>query len=216
MTENVMKIFDILGVEPNEKFKIKYNGKIYDKYYIDKYLKLIVDKENFITSFTTLDIITGNIEIIKISKYDFTEEEKKILRCFKQIGYNYIARDKDGILALYSNKPYKITNMWNYQDGEYIDLRIKMFESIKWQDPEPFEIPDIENEPEYETDKKKIKDRLKNILKDTNNLCMLSSCRECIYSSKNNGNKDSDIRCNLKLFIDELIGNNFTFLKSEE
>ena len=29
MTDNVRKIFDILGVEPNEKFKIKGDEKIY-------------------------------------------------------------------------------------------------------------------------------------------------------------------------------------------
>lgn len=212
MTENARKIFDMLGVEPNEKFKIKYDGKIYDKYYIDKYLKLIVDKENFITSFTTLDIITGNIEIIKISKYDFTEEEKNTLKGLKLLKFNYIARNQVGELIAYTDKPEKnyTLSIWQYQFGEMTYVNPNMFKSIKWEDSKPFKIPDLEDESEYEIDEKKIEEKLLEIYLKTKQKCDNLTCKECPYDTVNH------IECEVNLFIDELIANNFTFLKSEE
>ena len=212
MTENVRKIFDILGVEPNEKFKIKYDGKIYDKYYIDKYLKLICDKENFITSFTTLDIITGNIEIIKISKYDFTEEEKNTLKGLKLLKFNYIARNQVGELIAYTDKPEKnyTLSIWQYQFGEMIYVNSNMFKSIKWEDSKPFKIPNIEDKPKYETDEKKIEEKMIGIYAQTKQRCNNLNCNECSWDCVNY------MPCNEKMFIDELIANNFTFLKSEE
>lgn len=212
MTENVRKIFDILGVEPNEKFKIKYDGKIYDKYYIDKYLKLIVDKENFITSFTTLDIITGNIEIIKISKYDFTEEEKNTLKGLKLLKFNYIARNQVGELIAYTDKPEKnyTLSIWQYQFGEMTYVNPNMFKSIKWEDSKPFKIPNIEDKPKYETDEKKIEEKIIEIYYKADKKCDDLTCEECPYERCNY------IMCDKAMFIDELIGNNFTFLKSEE
>ena len=218
MTENARKIFDILGVEPNEKFKIKYDGKIYDKYYIDKYLKLIVDKENFITSFTTLDIITGNIEIIKIPKYEFTEGEKNALKGLKLLKFNYIARNETGELIAYTDKPEKnyTLSVWQDQFGEITYVNPHMFKSIKWKDSEPFEISDFEDELEYETDKEKIKDQLKTIFRNVFDICTELKCDECNYIHKYNDDKYSNIKCKERMAIDELIKNNFTFLKSEE
>ena len=212
MTENVMKIFDILGVEPNEKFKIKYDGKIYDKYYIDKYLKLIADKENFITSFTTLDIITGNIEIIKIPKYEFTKEENDALKGLKLLKFNYIARNETGQLIAYTDKPKKnyTLSVWQEQFGEITYVNSNMFKSIKWKDSEPFKIPDFEDEQEYETDKKKIEEKIIEIYYKADKKCDDSTCEECPYKIR------SYIMCNKSMFFDELIENNFTFLKSEE
>ena len=211
MTENVRKIFDILGVEPNEKFKIKYDGKIYDGYYINKYLKLMVNKENFITSFTTLDIITGHIEIIKIPKYEFTKEENDALKGLKLLKFNYIARNETGELIAYTDKPEKnyTLSVWQYQFGEITYVNPNMFKSIKWKDSEPFEIPDFKDEPEYETDEKKIEDRLIEIYKIKKTICNSTSCGNCDYQL-------CTIECIQKMFIDALIENNFTFLKSEE
>lgn len=205
MTENARKIFDMLGVELNERFKLD-NSKYCYTYYIDENLIVRIDKTNNPSICNVLDIIREDIKIIKIPKYEFTKEEKKILRCFKQIGYNYIARDEDGELALYSNKPYKKTTMWNYHDGEYIDLRIKMFESIKWEDSEPFEIPDIENEPEYETDKEKIKNKLKSISTICQTKCDKLDCCECKFFASGD--------CNYDMFIEMIIDNGFTFSKN--
>ena len=213
MTENVRKTFDMLGVEPDERFKIKTeSGFVFeDKYYISENLVFFIDKEGYSTGSNVLDVIKGYVEIIKIPKYEFTKEEKKILRCFKQIGYNYIVRDENGRLSLFYDKPYKIITVWNCSDGKYtiIHTENNMFKSIKWEDSEPFEIPDFEYEQEYETDKKKIEDKLIEIYKINNSICTNTSCNYCAYQF-------SDIDCEYKMFIDNLIENNFTFLKSEE
>ena len=213
MTENVRKIFDILGVKPNEKFNIKYDGKIYDKYYyIDKYLKLIVDKENVITSFTILDIITGNIEIIKIPKYEFTKEENDALKGLKLLKFNYIARNEIGELIAYTDKPEKnyTLSVWQYQFGEITYVNSNMFKSIKWEDSKPFKIPNIEDKPKYETNEKKIEEKMIGIYAQAKQRCNNLNCNECSWDCVNY------MPCNEKMFIDELIANNFTFLKSEE
>lgn len=212
MTENVRKIFDIIGVKPNERFKVKCDYETYnDYYYINENLKFQIDKEDYVTSLTTLDVIRGDIEIVKIPKYEFTKEEKIILKGFKQIGYNYIVRDENGRLSLFYDKPHKIITVWNCSDGKYtiIHTENNMFKSIKWEDSEPFEIPNFENKQEYETDKEQIKNKLIEIYKINNSICTSTSCNYCDYQF-------SDIGCEYKMFIDNLIENNFTFLKSEE
>lgn len=85
MTDNVKKVFDLLGVEPNEKFKIQYNDK--DSYYIGETLYYI--NENLIICNQVSPapnnwlqrIIVGELEIIKLQKKkklrDLTAEEYK-------------------------------------------------------------------------------------------------------------------------------------------
>ncbi len=80
MNDNVRKVFDILGVEPNEEFKI--DGYDY-KYYIDSNLEIYAISYNphAILKFTEIfmEIIKNPERIIKIPKTkklrDLTEEE---------------------------------------------------------------------------------------------------------------------------------------------
>lgn len=78
MTDNVRKIFDILDVEPNEKFEID----IYDgTFYFDQKL-IIHDKYDYPTGLSLQSFINGRYKIIKLPKEankkklrDITEEE---------------------------------------------------------------------------------------------------------------------------------------------
>lgn len=81
MNNNVRKIFDMLGVEPNEKFKIEgyYDGT----FYFDQQL-ILHNKYNFQTGFGLQSFINGNFKIIKLPKEpktkklrDWTMEEYK-------------------------------------------------------------------------------------------------------------------------------------------
>lgn len=77
--------------------------------------------------------------------------------------YKYIARDKNGILYAYENKPYKSRGSegWNFHT---YDERMKArtlewlnvdFPMVKWEDPEPWLIEDLKKLEvceEYETD----------------------------------------------------------------
>ena len=78
MTDNVRKVFDMLGVEPNEIFKVDGLGECYIDSNLDIYLHTggIKLKSNLI-----IDIIKGNDTIIKLPKKkklrDLTPEEYK-------------------------------------------------------------------------------------------------------------------------------------------
>lgn len=78
MTDNVRKIFDMLGVEPNEKFKIK---GLSDTFYIDDALMLFVVETNQTWLNTLRYLLNGTYEIIKLPKKkklrDLTVEEYK-------------------------------------------------------------------------------------------------------------------------------------------
>lgn len=85
MTENAKKIFEMLGVEPNERFKIQYNEK--NSYYIGETLYYI--NENLIICNQVSSapdnwlqrIIVGELQIVKLPRKkklrDLTPEEYK-------------------------------------------------------------------------------------------------------------------------------------------
>ena len=79
MTENARKVFDLLGVEPNEKFKI-YDGynEFNETFYINEEL-FIVDNNGYKISVLS-NLLNGTYLIIKLPKkkkklMDLTEEE---------------------------------------------------------------------------------------------------------------------------------------------
>lgn len=77
MNDNVRKVFDMLGVEPNEEFKIKGNGDTI--YRIDEELYIYRDNEILCSDKGLNNLITGYFKIIKLPKTkklrDLTEEE---------------------------------------------------------------------------------------------------------------------------------------------
>lgn len=76
MNENVRKIFSMLGVEPNEKFKIEryYDGT----FYFDQQL-ILHNKYDYQADFSLQSFINGTNKIIKLPKKkklrDLTKEE---------------------------------------------------------------------------------------------------------------------------------------------
>lgn len=67
----------------------------------------------------------------------------------------YLARDKDGSLWLYEEKPLKQNDNWLCVSGDCQMLDINVFPEIKWENNEPLElipksIKDEENMEEYE------------------------------------------------------------------
>ena len=82
MNDNVRKVFDILGVEPYEKFKIEGNEDTI--YYIDEELYVHRDKEILCSDKGLNNLINGYFKIIKLPKKkklrDLTPEEWNIFR----------------------------------------------------------------------------------------------------------------------------------------
>lgn len=74
-----------------------------------------------------------------------TEDEKVILRNLSK-KFNWIARDKNGNLFVYCNKPFKSEVMWipqKHADLTDISCFEHLFQFIKWQDEEPYLIEDL-------------------------------------------------------------------------
>ena len=91
---------------------------------------------------------------LKISLLKLLEEYKKpepiqltwfeyeYLKFAKENEYNFIARDKNNNLYLYSNKPWKAENDWDYEDRT-TPVFAELFKFVKWKDEEPYNIDEI-------------------------------------------------------------------------
>lgn len=77
---------------------------------------------------------------------EFSEDEKVIARNINK-EYRWIARDSDGVLCIYKEKPKKSGSIWNIRSGAYkietLDGFSYMFLAIKWEDDEPTRISGI-------------------------------------------------------------------------
>lgn len=72
-----------------------------------------------------------------------TEDEKIILKNINK-DYKWIARDVDGQLFVYSDKPIKLTNCWGrYAHESPLYVYSHLFTGVKWEDEEPYLIEDL-------------------------------------------------------------------------
>lgn len=61
----------------------------------------------------------------------------------------YIARDKNGSLFIFEEKPYKSVIEWvnsNMNDCEIMEISASLFPEVKWEDEEPTEIKLVKKE----------------------------------------------------------------------
>ena len=106
-------------------------------------------------TFANLDGGTGHnhiiyefeeIELTIPKEHQFSEDEKTILKSIDK-KWKLIARDEDGELFLFTDKPKKDNNGWqlvNFKTS-YTSLNIFefLFQSIQWTDDEPVEIAKV-------------------------------------------------------------------------
>ena len=129
MTENVRKIFDMLGVEPNEKFKIAEHND--GKFYIADDLSIIDDKGAERPTNMLRALLNGRITIIKLPK----ESKKKKLRDLTEEEYEkWIAKYCDNGIISCRDCVFKYVNCdkhfsWvNYKDlysDKFLDQEIE-------------------------------------------------------------------------------------------
>lgn len=74
----------------------------------------------------------------------FTNDEKAIARNIDE-EYKWIARDRDGNLCVYEEKPIKMGSYWYSDNYDRISYFNHLFPAIKWEDEEPTRISDIYN-----------------------------------------------------------------------
>jgi len=86
-----------------------------------------------------------------MNRIELTEEERAILIMYLNVHWKYIARDGDGELYAYKNRPEKDeeSGMW-FCNGDVIYNIIKseksfsnLFSFITWDDDEPYSIEDL-------------------------------------------------------------------------
>lgn len=70
-------------------------------------------------------------------------KDMRLLECIKD-SYKYIARDSNGDIFLYIDKPEKSSKLW-CSDMEYLSIiRFDVeFPMIKWEDKEPWKVEDL-------------------------------------------------------------------------
>ena len=73
-------------------------------------------------------------------KPQLNEDEKAILRNVPQY-YKWIARDGNGVVCLYPDKPHKSKTIWDSY-GTLFPFH-HLFQFIKWEDDEPYLIEDL-------------------------------------------------------------------------
>lgn len=91
-------------------------------------------------------------ECLKLSLVDLLEEYKEpvkltrfeyeYLKVAKKNEYNFIARDNDGCVFLYRNRPWKDELSWDYS-GKFIIAFAELFKFVQWKDEESWEIDEI-------------------------------------------------------------------------
>ena len=139
MTEKARKIFDILGVEPDEEFKVSDNNF---KYRFDHNLGLEFYDGSEWHKVENADmyrkIITGETKIIKIPKP--TEEDKIVIAYAKLCGYKYIAKDASGAVHAFRTKPTRRAECPEWDNyGSYSTLYHDV-SFLSWEDEEPYYI----------------------------------------------------------------------------
>lgn len=84
-----------------------------------------------------LNLLEEYKEPIKLTKFEY-----EYLKFAKENGYNFIARDKNNNLYLYSNKPWKAENDWDYEDGT-TPVFAELFKFVKWENESPMLIEEL-------------------------------------------------------------------------
>ena len=138
----------LFGVEEGEEFKIEgYNLEYRYKVYNNRiqYFDEVLEQWNY-SSLSVNALVTS--ELIKLpKKKEFTDDELYILRNIDK-KYKWIAKDKDGLICTYINKPKKTEKLWSdgWSNGDsYASLEAiknSLFTEIKWEDEEPIRIDD--------------------------------------------------------------------------
>lgn len=122
MNENVRKIFDLLGIEPNEKFRIKGSDIFDELYYFDESLCIygVIDGLTYINAL--FKILNGTYTIIKLPKKkklrDLTPEEYDK---WERKNCNSSVCDKCDKCIFHDVICFTVNNCWIYHKDLYSD-----------------------------------------------------------------------------------------------
>lgn len=138
-------VFKLLGLSPNEVFKVKSLFNEDYKITQDLNVYMNVDKDRWIKSvYTIADFLNGTLDICK--KPVLTEKEQFAINYARACGCHWLAKDKDGSIYAYKGTPIKSagSGVWNYDNG-YSDCILQIvlpISFLSWEDDEPYYIGD--------------------------------------------------------------------------
>lgn len=139
------EIFQLLGISPNEIFKVKSPNEV--DYKINEGLGILFlnEKGNWESSQLSLvDFLKGNVTIYK--KPIPTEIEQIAINYALAYGCHWIAKDSDGVIYAYKRKPHKssYSDMWDDDvNDDKLMVEIKLpISFLSWEDDEPYYIGD--------------------------------------------------------------------------
>ena len=129
----------LFGVEEGEEFKV--NGKDTIYFITDNILQYKINSYHSKVSNLKVN------EIIKITKLPKKKQfSQDTLNFFKYIDkkFEWIAKDKDGEVCIYINKPKKEDVSWdNFSLYKALNIiKDSLFDEILWEDEEPIYIDD--------------------------------------------------------------------------
>ena len=84
-----------------------------------------------------LELLEEYKEPVKLTRFEY-----EYLKVAKENEYNFIARDNDGCVFLYRNRPWKDELSWDYS-GKFMIVFEELFKFVKWADEEPCNIDEI-------------------------------------------------------------------------
>ena len=131
----------LLGVEEGEEFKLSKSDLTHR--INNNKLEVLYEGLWGYTAIAFNKVATS--EITKLpKKKEFTDNELCILRNIDK-EYKWVARDEDGNVCIFIEKPLKKETIWDFVRGtDYIEFHCynHLFQSILWEDEEPIYIDD--------------------------------------------------------------------------
>ena len=135
----------LFGVAEGEEFKLVSDNSESKYIIVDNILNLVIDnRKPYVSELTINDINAYKLKIIKLpKKKQFSKDTLDFFKCIDK-KYKWIAKDKDGEVCIYINKPKKEDVSWdNFSLYKPLDIiKDSLFTEIKWEDEEPIYIDD--------------------------------------------------------------------------
>lgn len=132
--KDIIKNFDT--VNSGEDLQCYLSRIATNQNYDDTYYRIGIDCSDCL-KLSLMDLLEEYKETVKLSKFEY-----EYLKFAKENGYNFIARDKNNNLYLYSNKPWKAENDWDYEDRT-TPVFAELFKFVKWENESPMLIEEL-------------------------------------------------------------------------
>ena len=138
--DHTKDIFKLLGLSPDEVFKVKNLSNGGYKITQDLMVYVNVDKGRWTKSaYTIADFLNGNLAICK--KPVPTEAEQLAINYALACGYYWLAKDLGGDIYAYIEKPQKksVAGIWDINGNSMIKIELPI-SFLSWEDEEPYYI----------------------------------------------------------------------------